>query len=235
LNVFRGRRLRLFCFPPAGGSQQSFRAWQRHLAPEIEAHPVELPGHWARFKEPLADRLGPLAAQLAGELAVDRPFVLFGHSLGAWIAFEVVRALRRRPGALPLHLFVSARAAPQLPRWETPIHAMPEPRFRREAQRRTRIPALAAGDAELMALVLPVLRADFALAESYEHKPEAPLACPITAFGWRRDLGISRLELSAWRHQTSTRCAFHLLPGDHFTFEDDPRALLAKIGAELAA
>ena len=122
-------RLRLFCLPYAGGGASFYRPWIERLAPDVHVHPVQLPGREARLREHAFERIEPLIASLADVLGahLDRPFALFGHSMGALIAFELARELRRRQAPVPVRLLVSGHPAPQLPRSESTRHALPEP------------------------------------------------------------------------------------------------------------
>jgi medium-chain acyl-[acyl-carrier-protein] hydrolase len=210
--------VRLFCFPYAGGGASIFRGWADGLPDAVEACPVQLPGREARFREAAFTRLRPLVESLAAGLRphLDRPFAFFGHSLGALVAFELARRLARdgRPG--PVHLFVSGCVAPQTATRETSIHTLPDAEFREELRRLNGTPAAALDDDELMELVLPTLRADFALYETYAFDPGPPLACPITALGGLGDDGVGSQDLDAWREQTTGPFRMRMLPGDHF-------------------
>jgi len=225
--------LRLFCFPYAGGSTQIFRAWAATLPPTIEVCIVELPGRGSRWREqPLID-LKTLVAALAPALleACDcRPFACFGHSLGGLISFELTRHLRQEYGRTPAHLLISGCRAPHLPDPEPPIHALPNPEFLAKVRSFNGTPAAVLNNAELMELLLPVLRADFTLIETYAYQAEPPLDCPLTVFGGLADPKVDYSALEAWRVQTSAEFSLQLFPGDHFflhTAQDDLLAAVA--------
>src|SRR5712691_623251 len=211
-------RLRLFCFPYAGGTASVFRAWSEHLPPEIEVCPIQLPGRESRLGEVPFSRLPPIVEALAPALRpyLDKPFAFFGHSMGALIGFELARHLRREGQSDPIHLFVSGHRAPQLPDPNPPIHQLPEPAFIQELRRLKGTSEAVLADPDLMELVMPMLRADFAVSETYLYTPEQPLACPITAFGGLQDKEVSRGEMDAWRVQTQQSFLLCMLPGDHF-------------------
>jgi medium-chain acyl-[acyl-carrier-protein] hydrolase len=229
--------LRLFCLPYAGGGASVYREWAGALGDSVEVCPVQLPGREARFGEPAFTRIGPLVEALADALGphLDRPFALFGHSLGALVAFELARRLRRsgRPG--PSHLFVSGCRAPQVRRAERLVHTLPDAAFRQELRRLGGTPAELLANDELMDLVLPTLRADFALCETYEYADGFPLPCPVTALGGRDDGAIGRDDLEAWRVHTTARFAAHVLPGDHFFVRSARARVLAEIRRALGA
>jgi medium-chain acyl-[acyl-carrier-protein] hydrolase len=229
-------RLRLFCFPYAGGGVAPFRQWSERLPPEIEVCPVHLAGRESRLKEPPAVQLAPLAQELARALAPvmdDVPFALFGHSMGALICFELMRYLRRMLYPMPIHLFVSAYRAPQLPDIHAPLHRLPDARLLATLRDLGGTPQAVLQNAELMSLMLPVLRADLMLCETYTYTKERPFACPITAFGGAQDTMVSEAELQAWRQQTSATFRCHMLPGDHFFLQSEQSALLRLLSLRL--
>ena len=235
-----GARVRLYCFPFAGGGASSYRGWQAALPDEIEVWPVQPPGREARIQEPAFTAVEPLVEALAGALEDDpgggRPFALFGHSMGSLIAYELARALARqgRPG--PAHLFVSAHRAPQQPPPEDPIHGLPEPEFRDRLRRLNGTPEEVLEHPELMELLGPLLRADFALNENYRHGDGRPLACPVTAFGGAGDPDVSPEDLRRWAERTTGPFRLHLFPGDHFFLHHGPGlALRDRLAAELLA
>jgi len=210
--------LRLFCFPYAGGGALSFRGWGTQLPPGVEVRPIELPGRGMRLKEAPFTRLVPLVEAVVEALLpyLDKPFAFFGHSMGALISFEVARRLRRDQALNPVHLFVSGRRAPQWPDPDPPIHALPEAEFLGELRRLNGTPEAVLANRELMQLLLPVLRADFAVLETYCYEPASPLECPIAAFGGLQDPEVACEMLEAWRQQTRSDFSLQMLPGDHF-------------------
>lgn len=212
-------RVRLFCFPYAGGGASIYRGWSAALHPDIEVWPVQLPGREGRIREPAFSRADELVAALLGGLAeplARGPFAFFGHSMGALIAFELARALRLAGTAGPLHLFVSARRSPDLPARDDDIHDLPEPEFRARLRELNGTPEAVLEHPELMDLLGPLLRADFTLSETHDFVPGPPLACPITAFGGRDDADVTADDLSAWRRQTTAAYRLTMLAGDHF-------------------
>ncbi len=228
-------RLRLFCFPYAGGSASLYRTWAEDLPPDVEVCPVQLPGRESRFREPCYTRLMPLVHTL-GEVLwpyLTLPYAFLGHSMGALISFELTRTLRRRGGPLPLHLFLSAHRAPQLPDRQPPIHHLPTPLFLEELRQLNGIPSEVLENAELMELMLPLLRADFAVAETYEYREDSPLPCPITAFGGLEDDEVNEEEVAGWREQTTSTFTMHMLPGDHFFLFKHRPALMPLIAQDL--
>jgi medium-chain acyl-[acyl-carrier-protein] hydrolase len=228
-------RLRLFCFPFAGGSAVAYRDWSQALPPAVEVVPVELPGRSSRFSEPALRRVEEVV-EGAGEALrplFDKPFAFFGHSMGALLAFEITRWLRARSLPQPLHLFASARPAPQIPDREPPVHALPEDEFVTRLRDYNGTPEEVLAHPELMKMLLPLLRADFEVNETYVYEPGEPLACPISALGGVRDAEVERADLEAWREQTSGAFNLRMLDGDHFYLLHDKVPLYQAVVREL--
>jgi medium-chain acyl-[acyl-carrier-protein] hydrolase len=225
--------LRLFCLPYAGGGASIFRSWADKLPSEVEVCPIYLPGREGRLKEPLFTRLSPLVEALAQALIpfMDAPCAFFGHSMGALISFELVRHLRRTSYQRPVCLFVSAHRAPQLPDTSAKFHDLSDPALIDALHRLGGTPKTILQHAELMKVILPILRADFELCETYVYTPEAPLDCPIFAFGGEQDTLVSMQELQAWGTQTRQSFTLNMLPGDHF-FLHNQQDLLLQLLAE---
>jgi len=227
--------LRMFCFPYAGGSDLTFRTWSRELPAAVEVCGIQLPGHGNRFREALIDRLEPLVNALTPMLVpyLDRPSVFFGHSMGALIAFEVARRLRRDSAPEPEYLFVSGRPAPQVPDPERRTYDLPEPEFLKELQRLNGTPKEVLEHPELLQLTLPIIRADFALCQNYRYEPDTPLAYPILAFGGVDDVEVSAEQLRAWGDQTTASFSQRMFLGDHFFLISARAALLKTLSGVL--
>jgi medium-chain acyl-[acyl-carrier-protein] hydrolase len=228
-------RLRLFCFPYAGTGASIFRTWSDGLPADVEVCPVQLPGRGTRLTETPFTQLTPLVQALAEALVplVDKPFAFFGHSLGALVGFELARQLRRQSGVQPVRLFVSADRAPQIPHRDRPIHALPEREFLAQLRRLNGIPGKVLEEMDLMRIMLPVLRADFGVYETYVYSNEPPLNCPISIFGGLQDHRVSRGDLEAWRDQTSVSFSLRMFPGDHFFLNTTQPLLLQVLSQEL--
>lgn len=164
--------------------------------------------------------------------SLGQPFAIFGHDLGALTAFELARALRRKSLPQPARLFLSGHRAPNLPSRFAEIHRLEEPEFREELRLREDVPADVLEHEELMALVSPMLRADFEIEETYGFVAEDPLDVPFTIFGGLADDRIDPSELEAWRQQTRAEARVEMLPGDHF-LHSQQRQLLEIVSREL--
>jgi medium-chain acyl-[acyl-carrier-protein] hydrolase len=215
-------RLRLFCFPYAGGGAAIYRLWPQSLPSEVEVCVAQLPGRGTRLREQPFTSLDALVEAAAEAIApsLDKPFALFGHSMGAMISFELARRLREQGRPQPAHLFVSGRRAPQLPNDDPVSYNLPDADLGRELLRLNGTPKEVLEHPELMELMLPLLRADFSVVETYVYRPGVPLDCPLTAFGGLRDSEVGREQLEAWSEQTTSEFALRMLPGDHFFLND---------------
>ncbi|MEM8722520.1 MAG: thioesterase II family protein [Cyanobacteria bacterium P01_G01_bin.39] len=220
-------KLRLFCFHYAGGGAGSFRDWSDNLPPSVEVHFVELPGRGFRLAEKAFVSLNPLVKAIADALHpfLDKPFTFFGHSMGGLICFELTRLLRKKYGLNPIQLFVSAHRAPQLPDPDPPIYNLPDAEFLEELRDLEGTPQEVLENAELMQLLLPTLRADFTVVDTYKYTAESPLDYPITVFGGLQDQEVNYEELEAWQEQTTAAFSLQMLQGNHF-FMHSARSLL---------
>jgi medium-chain acyl-[acyl-carrier-protein] hydrolase len=226
---------RLFCFPYAGGGASLFRTWHHVLPPAVEVCAIQLPGRETRLREAPFDYLPLLIDVLVPVLRpyLDKPFALFGHSMGALICFELARRLRTQYQLTPVQLFVSGRGAPQLPQADAPLHGLPAPAFLAGVrQRYQNLPDAVLQEAEMVELILPLLRADFTLLETYTYSAGMPLACPIAAFGGRQDERVPLETLAAWREQSSHAFILRQFAGNHFYLTQQLGPLLATM-AEL--
>ncbi|NUT53569.1 MAG: thioesterase [Saccharothrix sp.] len=226
---------RLFCLPYAGGGANAFREWTALAPPHVEVRPVEPPGRGRRLSERPHTRLRPLVAGVTEALlpVLDRPFALFGHSMGALVAFELTRHLRELGRPLPHHLFVSGASAPSVPRTRPALHAVSDAELVRELRSLNGTPPQLLANDELMALMLPTLRADFSVLETYEHRPGPPLPVPITVFAGTDDPSVPHASLPAWRAHSDRGVRLRTLPGDHFFVHSATAEILAEIGAVL--
>jgi medium-chain acyl-[acyl-carrier-protein] hydrolase len=228
--------LRLFCFPYAGGSARMFRAWQAALPPRVEVWPVELPGHGRRVSEAFETQLSALVDGIAREIAagIDRPFAFFGHSMGALIAFELTRHLRRRHGVEPATLVLSAHVPndSRTPRPRT--FDLPELAFVEELRRLQGTDDDLLSDPELLEVVLPILRADFRVCQTHTSEPDAPLDCPLVVFGGLDDPEAPAEMLQRWKTQTTGDTRVHVFRGGHFFVHHEEGAVLQVLHRVLA-
>jgi medium-chain acyl-[acyl-carrier-protein] hydrolase len=237
--IFRPRphptaRLRLLCFPYAGGGPSLFRTWPAALPPDVEVLAIALPGRESRSREPLFDRLTPLIDSLVDAVGsqLRAPFAIYGHSFGAMVGFGVAQELRRRALGQPVHFFASGRRAPQLSE-RIPLSRLPDAEFLSALGRMGGIPDAVLAEPELMEYFLPILRADIAVSESGSIGVDAPLRCPITAMGGVDDDRVTVEELEAWRAQTTGAFEREMFPGGHFFLHSEREGLLRSMSRRL--
>jgi medium-chain acyl-[acyl-carrier-protein] hydrolase len=187
------------------------------------------------LSEPPFVSLPPLVGAVAEAMPplLDGPFAFFGHSMGAIIAFELARYLRRAYGREPHALFASGRRAPHVPDTDPDTYDLPHDEFIEELRRIDGTPTEVLEHAELMELMIPLLRADFQLVQTYEYIEGDPLQCPIFAYGGLQDGEETRELMSRWKEQTISRFKLHMLPGDHFFLRSSQTLLLEMLARDL--
>lgn len=227
-------RLRLFCFPYAGGNVTTFRDWSAELLPDIELWAVQLPGRGSRFREPLFKAMPSLVQALAAIFPLDTPYSLLGCSLGAALAFELAGELERRYGSRPEHFFALACIAPHLRPEHPPLYTLPNEQMLAQLRQFNGIPQEILAHQEMLNLLLPILRADLTIYESYQYQPNFRLSCNLTAIGGLSDPLVSPQALAAWQAHTHQTFHHHLLPGDHFFIHPSRPALLTLINQSLS-
>lgn len=228
--------MRLFCFPYAGGNATIFRDWPRHLAPDIEVYPALLPSRGARISELPLTRLSKIVEHLAAAIRpyLDMPFAFFGHSMGALIGFELARLLMSEAGVGPSHLFVAGCRAPHIPDPDPPLHVCSDAEFIEHLRELNGTPEEVLTHPELMALMLPLLRADFEVVETYRYTDGPALGCPVSAYGGLRDSGVTHEHLEGWRERTTAGFVLRMFDGDHFFIHQSAPQLLRTLNRELS-
>jgi medium-chain acyl-[acyl-carrier-protein] hydrolase len=228
-------RLRLVCFPYAGGGVPTFRQWITAFPSDYELTIVQLPGRGSFLREKPFVEMDLLIPDLVRVLEPDlnRPYAFFGHSLGALIAYEIVRILQNRGIHQLIHLFVSGRGAPHVPDSNPPIYHLPDSQFIDKIYQFNGTPQEILANQELMQIFLPILRADFTLNETYKYRPGKLLTCPVTAFGGDRDGRVPYESLQAWKSLTTGRFHSIICPGDHFFLHSEQEQLTRVIIREL--
>jgi medium-chain acyl-[acyl-carrier-protein] hydrolase len=228
---------RLFCFPYAGGSSMIFRPWVKALPPFVEMVAVQYPGRGSRILEPPFKRLTAIADAIyteMGPLVAEKPFAFFGHSMGATIAFEVAARLAQNNGPRPVMFFASGRQAPHVPDRDPVTYHLPDKELLSELRRLNGTPKEILESEEVMQLLLPIIRADFELIQTYEYSPSPRLECPLIALGGIGDVDIPRTDLEAWCLHTSSTCSVRMFPGDHFFLHSCESMVLQTMARELA-
>lgn len=228
--------VRLFCVPYAGGRAAAYAPWPVALAPDVQVCAIELPGRGMRWGEAAITRMSVLLELLADAIEphLDRPFAVFGHSLGALIAFELVATLERRGARAPSLLIVSGSPPPGIRATRRMLHDLADDELVAALRDLNGTPREVLENEELMSLMLPMLRADFALSETHQVRPDASVAVPMLALGGDRDPHAPCRGIEAWRRHTSGAFATYVLAGDHFFIHSAHDAMLAVVRRTLA-
>ena len=230
--------LRLFCFSHAGGSALAYRRWQSLFSRfDIEVCAIQLPGRENRLREPPYSQIGPLVAALIDVVrpATDRPYACFAHSMGTLVAFELAHGLRAAGLPEPVGMVMSAHRAPNRPRSRRPLHALGHDALVAALRELGGTPDAVLDDPSLVELLLPTLRADFSVTETYQPAPRPQLCCPITVFGATADPRVDRDELEAWRLETQGAFDLRMFEGGHFYLKDREAEVVSALQVRLEA
>ncbi|MCE7002307.1 alpha/beta fold hydrolase [Kibdelosporangium philippinense] len=229
-----GGRTRLLCLPYAGGGSSAFHEWPAALPPSVDVWTIRLPGRESRLLETpytdLRELIDDLAPAVAGLTTV--PYTVFGHSMGALIGYELIRALRARGRPEPTLFVASGHVAPHVADHSEQLHKLPHDRFVETLREYGGTPDALLAEPELLELFLPALRGDFAVVETYRYRDGIPLTCPITVFRGDADRGVGTEGCRAWNDLTSGATTHHGFPGGHF-FIDESRARVLGTLADL--
>lgn len=226
-------KVRLFCFPHAGAGVSPYFAWAKLFSPEIEVVGVQLPGRENRISEAPLCRLEDIISMLYTDIEpfLTMPFAFFGHSMGALVAFEMARHLRREGRPQPFHLFVSGRAAPHLP--VRRLHELPTPELLDHIRTFSGTADEVLQSEEMQSIFLPLLRVDFSVCATHVHREAPPLNCPITAFGGDNDATATREMIAGWQRQTTRALRIHAFSGSHFFVLASAREVVSIVDQQL--
>lgn len=226
----------LFCLPHAGAGTSAFRAWPDGL-PGVTVLPVQPPGRESRLREAPYERMEPLVGELATimlAVAGTRPYAVYGHSLGALVAFETLREVRRLGGSEPVHLFVSGCVAPQYTDNDGPsVAKAPLADLVRKLRELGGTPEWLLSDRTVLEMILPAVRADLSVKESYAYRPEQPLAVPVTVIASTRDPQAPHELQGRWRDQTTAAFRLYTLAGGHFAVFEQAATTLQYLATAL--
>jgi surfactin synthase thioesterase subunit len=228
---------RLFCLPYAGGTPGVYRAWAKLLPADVDVMAVTLPGRTPGSGEALLGSVGEIVAVLLPEVraATDLPYALFGHSMGALVAFELAVALQDAGGPGPDCLFVSGRRPPDEPHTSSFIHDLPDGEFLDALDRSYGgVPDAIRREPELLALLLPALRADVRTFETYARLSGARVHCPVHVYGGAHDTRPRPEQLNGWQRVAEHEISVRLFPGGHFYLTAETDAVTADIATRWA-
>ena len=217
VNQLPNPRLRLFCFPYSGGAAHIFSKWPQRLPHDIEVVAIQPPGRSSRFTEPLLSNIQPMVegAFDAIRTKLDRPFALFGHSVGGAVAFEICRKMEAE-GLFPEVLIPSGRNAPHVKMKKKQLHLLSEAEFTEEIKTFNGTPEAVLENPELMELMIPILKADFTISETYVYQAGPKLQTPIRAIGGQTDTHVKSEGIEGWQQYTRGLFQSNIVEGDHF-------------------
>lgn len=230
----------LYCLPHAGGSASVYRSWAGRLG-TIAVAPIQLPGRETRMRETPYTRMAPLLEELADAILDQQrgrgAYAVYGHSLGALIGFELVREIRRREGAAPVHLIVSGCSAPDLlggSDGQPPVAEMSDDEVVGLLRRLGGTPEQILADRSVLRLILPPFRGDLTVRDTYGYQPQPQLDVPITAIAATADPRASVAQMRGWSRHTRRAFRMHLIPGGHFAVLEQAEATRSFISGALA-
>lgn len=235
METYSNDSINMICFPFSGGGIHSFKNWHLYLE-NTNLAVVQYPGRGIRMGEELFTNIDEIVETMYHEMVTylqKKPFVFFGHSLGSILAFELATRLIKKDNVYPLHLFLSGHDAPHIDNWKKPIHNLSEQGFINEIRRYNGTPQQVLENKEMMNLMLPILRADFQMIETYRFKNRPALDCPITVFHGNGDPHVKEEYAKEWAKHTDKKFTFQKYNGDHFFIFNNERKLLQHIQSEL--
>jgi medium-chain acyl-[acyl-carrier-protein] hydrolase len=229
-------RVRIFCFPHAGGGASLYRLWHKYLPPTVEVCPVQLPGREGRIQEePFTDL--SILVKVISELIyplLDRPFVFFGHSMGGLIAYELTHSIWKKYKQSPALLIVAALTAPNDPIQPPVVHKLPQGEFLNYIKQLQGTPEEVLNNGRLIDFFIPLLRADFTLYETYTLKRDVSLFCPIAVYGGLEDNSVSEKSLDLWEYLTVGKFIKRMFPGNHYFIRENSDYLFQALLEDLS-
>lgn len=227
------KKVKLICIPYAGGMSYTYLVWKKYLPEDIELIPIELPGRGRRYNEQLIvdmnDMVHDIFKQIK-DIINENEYVLFGHSMGSTITYELIKIIRKNQCREPLHIFYSGRLAPHLNNYYKKISDHPDDSFFEAVYKMGGTPKEVYDIKELRSMYLPVLKADFCLLENYCSGNEIePSASNISIFYGEQDNNTKTLTIKEWRDYSKGVCDFYEFSGEHFFIKDQAESVVKKI------
>lgn len=232
------KRIRLFCFPYAGGSAVVYGKWKMYLDGAIELVPIEYAGRGKRIKEDfysdMAEAIDDICHEVSG-LLQELPFAVFGHSMGSILGYEICNKIRESCGKEPAHIFVSGRYPPHIHKTPGMLHLLSDQLFAYEMIKIGGTSKEIFDSKELREIFIPILKADYRLIELYDYvEKNAQFQCGITAFGGRTDPLVTSAELLEWQKHSRTGAKIYQFDGNHFFIHDHVKEITAIINNTLS-
>jgi len=225
-------KVRMVCFPHAGGSAQDFRKWIEYLPADIELLVAQMPGRAERIQEKLCSNFDELVNNFlqALTLLLDKPYFLLGHSLGGSLAFEIAKGIRRIGYRMPNRLIVISRGGPSIPE-PNPKYDLPDEKFVDYLKSQSGTNERILGDRETLNFFLPIIRNDVKLADTYSdyYKKETPISCPINVFWGSNEANLDQRMIKEWKNETSSQFTEDQFEGSHFFLHEQPERVIKRI------
>ncbi len=228
-------KMRIFCLHYAGGGASMYHSWKKAFSDDVELWAIQLPGRESRYSEPRIQSLSDLVKMIVDVLQplVDKPFAIFGYSMGALLAFEITRELRSRGEPQPVHLFLASATAPHLPKVYPPLAQLPEDELIDQVRYYFQPPEEIWQNAELLELILPILRDDLSVIESHQHVEQKRLDCSIDVYIGLNDRSAPVNDAQAWSEYSNTTFQLTGFQGGHFFWETESTKLMEKVHLRL--
>lgn len=230
-------KIRLFCFPYAGGAAMVFSKWKKYLNDSIELHPLELNGRGRKFSLPYYNSIGAAVADIYDEIKEhldDEPYAFFGHSMGSTLAYELALKIMKTEHPQPKHAFFSGRYPPHIQREDRMMHLLSEEEFVEEVLKLGGTPRELFADQELLNIYMKILRADYRMLETYSPSVRGDrFHYDITALNGNKDSMASVSEVSEWKHYTDSTFKLYEFQGGHFYINDNMESVLKIINDTL--
>jgi medium-chain acyl-[acyl-carrier-protein] hydrolase len=230
-------KLKLVCLPYAGGSSTIYSNWKNYLHPRIELNPIELAGRGKRFSEPFYHNFSDAVDDVYRLIKDDidySPYAFFGHSMGSILAFELANKIRGLKHQEPIHLFLSGRYPPHLRKEREILHKLPDNEFGEEILKKGGTPKEFFSNVELVSVLLPVIKADYRILETYEYFPNNfKFEYDISVFGGQSDIDIPLSDLNEWRLYTNKECKIYEFRGGHFFIHEEKENIVKIINHTL--
>ena len=219
-------RCKVICFPYAGGNATMFQGWQNELPPDVAIYALHAPGRATRFFEDAYNSMDRLVEDLLLEVSIleSTPYILYGHSLGARVAYEFVKRAMKLGYSSPIHFIASGSRSPDTPCFSNPTFNLPKEQFIKTLRNMEGTPQEVLENDEFMELLMPTLRADFQIAEEYIGEV-SQLPCSLSVLGGRDDQNIGMKELMRWQKFTQYECDVQIFEGGHFFINESNKPL----------
>lgn len=220
------KKIKLFCIPFSGGSGEAYFVWKKYLSAEIELLPIDLPGRGRRAQEKpcdvLDDLLDDISEQIIRQLRENDSYAIYGHSVGAMLAYETYYRIKEKSNHEPCHMFFSGRKAPQNMEKRSQNYLLPDEEFLKVIYMYGNNSRRAMENPSLRKMFMPILRADFKIGETYIYKDkDYKIPCNTTVINGSQDMSVADADMNEWKNCTDKSCNIKKVLGGHFFILDN--------------